>query len=155
VALEQIDGLLRADFEVRGPVRANPELPVGESQWGLWDWDVVEVFVAPGGLARRLPYYEFQASPLGQHFELEVLEPRRRVNRDFRSGLRAGATQFPGGWRAWLEIPLAALGYTGMPLIGGCFSITGPTGGREYRSLFQAPTAHPDFHLPDQFQLFK
>jgi hypothetical protein len=147
--------LLSALFRVQSdtPSEINPALPTGSSQWGLWDWDVVELFVscAPGGL----PYYEFQVSPLGQHFELEIFEPRKRFNRDYRSGLDCVARATgPGRWEGELSIPLERLGWNGDPaaVTGNAFAILGPKGARTYWSLFLEPQEKPDFHLPHAFR---
>jgi hypothetical protein len=146
--------LLTASFRVESGVAitANPALPVGESQWGLWEWDVVELFVScdPG----RLPYYEFQVSPLGQRFELEIFEPRKRFNRDFRSGFESSARRLSEtSWEAEMRIPLDQLGWDrkGASLAGNAYAILGPAAARTYWSLFLGPQAKPDFHLPQQF----
>ena len=99
--------VLRAEFVIEGPTHTNPALPLGSPQWGLWEWDVVEVFVASTTASASgptlTPYYEYQVSPLGQHFELEILKPRVATNRAHRTnGLRPTATKTPTGWRACL-----------------------------------------------------
>jgi hypothetical protein len=145
---------LSARFQVRSarPVSSNPGLPSNQSQWGLWDWDVVELFVSctPG----RLPYYEFQVSPLGQHFELEIHEPRKRFNREFRSGFTYSARHLSGGdWDAEMSIPLTRLGWDGDPasITGNAFAILGPSDARTYWSLFEGQQVKPDFHIPHRF----
>jgi hypothetical protein len=149
--------LLSALFKVRSaqPSSVNPGLAAGESQWGLWDWDVIELFVSCSRNSARLPYYEFQVSPLGQHFELEIFEPRKRYNRDFRSGFtrvvrRTGECE----WEAELGIPLSLLGWDGDPssVTGNAYAILGPKESRTYWSLFLGPQQKPDFHLPTLFK---
>jgi hypothetical protein len=157
VDLHLVGSLLIARFSVRrsAEVYVNSALPKGESQWGLWDWDVVELFLSCGGQASRLPYYEFQVSPLGQHLELEILEPRKKVNRDFRSGLRCSARVSPGkGWEGELSVSLDRLGWKGdaSTLVGNAFAIVGPPTERTYWSLFLGPQQKPDFHLPHEFR---
>jgi hypothetical protein len=142
---------LTARFEVRSSIapRTRPDLALGTSQWGLWEWDVVELFVRGQGAH----YYEFQVSPLGQHFELKILEPRKRWDRDWTSGLRASATPEPWGWRGRLEIPLQALdGQDPEALEGGAFAILGAPGSKSYFGLYLPEQAKPDFHLPERFQ---
>ncbi len=151
---------LRVRFEVKTfEITPNPELETGSPQWGLWDWDVVEVFLSVNGAKGSLPYYEFQVSPLGQYFELKILEPRKQTDREFRSGLKCGARILkdePGDchWEGWMEIPLTPLGWDGNPanLVGGAFSILGDTSKR-YWSLFLPQQETPDFHIPQYFQL--
>jgi hypothetical protein len=150
---------LEAVFDVRAPaLHANPQLGRDASQWGLWDWDVVELFLAtePGPAAR---YFEFQVSPLGQFFELEIFEPRKRFNRDFRSGFGHGVELQADGWgdehwQARMSIPLKTLGWRGNPadLRGNAFAILGEPSARTYWSLFLEPQQTPDFHLPDRFR---
>jgi hypothetical protein len=158
VGFELAGSSFRARFEVSGSeLNVNRELATGASQWGLWDWDVVELFMTARGSAARLPYYEFQVSPLGQYFELEVLEPRVRTNRSFVSGFRHEAEVLgPDSWRATLEIPLATLGWDGQPasLAGGAFAMTGAKGRRAYWALNLPAQEKPDFHLPGFFRPF-
>lgn len=156
VELSLRGSLLVARFVVRSghSPYVNPSLAVGTSQWGLWDWDVVELFVSCGGGASRTPYYEFQVSPLGQQFELEVFEPRKRTNRDFRSGLVCSARISKGmGWEGELSVPLDRLGWNGdsSTVFGNAFAILGGPGAKTYWSLFLGPQQTPDFHLPQEF----
>lgn len=151
--------LLSAYFKVRSsvPPVTHPSLPLGSSQWGLWDWDVAEIFLSTSGDESGLPYYEFQVSPLGQYFELEILEPRARVNREFRcEGLEVAAQARPGGWDAQIAIPLDRLGWAGDPamLRGNAFACLGPKDARTYWSRYLEPQAKPDFHLPREFRRF-
>lgn len=154
----RLDGsFLTALFKVEStaPSHVNPGLPTGSSQWGLWDWDVVELFVSCAGHPGRLPYYEFQVSPLGQFLELEILEPRRRVNRDFASGFGHSARRVDEGrWEAEMRLPLEKLGWDGDPasIHGNAFAILGEPPARTYWSLFLAPQEKPDFHLPGKFR---
>src|SRR5438105_4220775 len=88
-----VSSVLRAHFivEQRMPPLTNPSLS-GDG-WGLWDRDVVELFVSDSSIASvagrspastGLPYYEFVLSPLGQVFQLKIHEPRKKFDRDFR-----------------------------------------------------------------------
>ncbi len=146
-----------ARFEVRSStlIHVNPSFEKDGANWGLWDWDVVELFVscAPKGL----PYYEFQVSPLGQRFELKIEEPRKKVDRDFKSGFMADASKrprSPGGWDAEISVPLSVLGWDRKPesIIGNAFAILGPPKARTYWSRFLKPQKVPDFHRPKEFK---
>jgi hypothetical protein len=146
---------LEVEFVTRAPeLRSNAAFGAEGSHWGLWDWDVVEVFVSTGGSG----YFEFQVSPLNQGFELRIFEPRKRFDRDFRcawtheasvSGA-AGARE----WSARMSLPLRELGWDGDSgkLRGGAFAILGETPTRGYWSLFLPPQQKPDFHLPAEFR---
>lgn len=141
-------------FEVRGSEPfVNPDLPRGESQWGLWNWDVVEVFVQAPDSSR---YFEFQISPLGQQFELEIRKPREDMDRTYRSGFQARAQRSAEDrWEATFRIPWAALGQAdGAPAVirGNAFAILGEGSRRSYWSLFTPPQSSPDFHIPAHFQ---
>lgn len=149
--------LLSALFRVRSDRASsvNPELALGSSQWGLWDWDVVELFVSCSRDPGRLPYYEFQVSPLGQYLELEIFEPRKRLNRDYRSGFHHSARRHgPGEWEAEIRIPLDKLGWDGDPssVTGNAYAILGPKESRTYWSAFLGQQEKPDFHLPREFK---
>jgi hypothetical protein len=132
---------------------SNPALARDAAQWGLWDWDVVELFIQPR--ANDPTYYEFQVSPLDQFFELEIFEPRKRFNKEYSSGFGHKASSRPGGWTAEMRISLAKLGWNGeaTTLRGNAFAIIG--GGapspRSYWSLFLSQQQKPDFHLPEKF----
>ncbi|MBI3556580.1 MAG: hypothetical protein HY074_09980 [Deltaproteobacteria bacterium] len=147
------DGLLKVRFEVRGALpRVNAALRTDKSQWGLWDWDVVELFVSANDSAI---YYEFQLSPLDQFFELEIFEPRVRINKEFVSNFVHAVEQVAAdAWKAVFKIPLAPLGWDGKmdSLRGNAFAILGPPGARSYLSLNLPKQAKPDFHLPQYFK---
>jgi hypothetical protein len=152
------EGILRVDFQIETahPAVTLPELQDPESNWGLWEGDVVEVFLQLGGPGS--PYYEFQASPLGQVFQLRVDEPRVRFDRTYRcSGFKARAERRVGtGWSATLELPLREMGWDGKlkSIRGGLFAVLGSREQRTYWAAFLPPQAHPDFHLPGEFKRF-
>lgn len=160
-------GATSSEFLVRMEIRgfepiARFELgpPGSGPHWGLWESDVVEVFVADlGSNSARLPYYEFQISPLGQYFELEIRTPRVAVNRDYRSGGRWMATRLGDsgdGWDALFRIPWTAIGvkHSQVPteVLGNVFAILGQGKDKRHLSLFTPAQDQPDFHLPEHFQ---
>ena len=51
---------------------------------GLWNKDVVEVFLKPGA-ARN--YFEIEVSPLGQWADMRIVEPRVEVDLEWNSDL--------------------------------------------------------------------
>ena len=139
----------------------------------LYDEEVCELFVAPGGDVRR--YQEIEVNPLGVTFDADITSPDRVrstmvVNREWEcEGLTAGvrvdghvASRRAGGgdsgsawWSVELRVPFASLP-------GG----TTPTPGDEWRAnLFRidraravqylswsATLATPaNFHVPDRF----
>lgn len=159
--LNQMTGHLRVSFEVASyqPLHVNESLSRGASQDGLWNWDVVEIFLQPN--VSSPTYYEFVMSPLGQHFELEIFEPRVRTNPKFRSSARFHGFEVRNQgdqffWNANMEIDLKTLGWkpeTGR-LKWNCFAILGNPSvspGRSYWGLNLPEQAQPDFHLPKHF----
>ncbi len=149
--------LLTAKFQVTGSTHPHVlhHLRGEGPHWGLWEGDVVELFVratAPGACS---DYFEFQVSPLGQTFELRIIEPRKKVDPGFRSGFTAMAEAIsPSEWHAWMQVDLGRIGWSGnlKDLEGGAFSILGKPGARSYHALFLPEQAVPDFHLPQHFQ---
>ncbi len=154
VAMQLHGGDLQVEFQVRTPepLFVNPALTGKGSHWGLWDWDVVELFLSVSDEC----YYEFQVSPLGQFFELQIFEPRKRFNRQFHSpGAKFTASSLtPDGWNAQMRLPLQALRWDGnlRKLRGNAFAILGPPEKKTYWSLFLPQQAQPDFHRPEFFQ---
>lgn len=148
--------ILIASFDVQQaqPSYVNPALSKQSSQWGLWDWDVVELFLSVND---DPTYYEFQVSPLGQYFELEIFEPRLRFNKDFKSGFTVSVAPESNDapcWRAEMRIPLSALGWDRRleSIRGNAFAILGEGQARTYWSAFLEPQKTPDFHLPRCFR---
>ncbi len=145
-------GVLAVSFAVSGATpHVNATLSKESSQWGLWDWDVVELFLS----ANDTPvYYELQLSPLGQYFELEIFEPRKRFNKQFASGFGHSVNRLGAdAWQAEFKIPLSKLGWNGKvdTLRGNAFAILGEPGAKSYLSLNLPEQEKPDFHLPQYF----
>lgn len=149
--------LLTAQFEVSGihSLHLLHHLRGEGPHWGLWEGDVVELFVRATAPGTSDEYFEFQVSPLGQTFELRIIEPREKVDRSFRSGFVVNTEPAPSGnWQASMQIDLAQLGWGGDPahIMGGAFSILGRPGTRSYHALFLPEQRVPDFHLPNEFR---
>ena len=153
-------GILEANFQVRSDFSpyVNPKLHLEYSQWGLWEWDVVELFVSCSGDADirplNCPYYEFQLSPLGQFFELKVFEPRKKMDQSFKSGFSHSVERFEkGNWNAQMKIALEPLGWDRRPesVVGNAFAILGESPQRTYWSRYLDSQVKPDFHLPSEF----
>ena len=144
-----------ATFEVTAPYQTtNPALSKSASQWGLWEWDVVEIFIAPH-LANEKPakYFEFNVSPLGQFFELEIFRPRVDFNKNFRSGFIPKVSVVENKWTATLAIALTAIGFKkGMTVSGNAFACLGKESERTYWSLFTPLQEQPDFHILEHFK---
>jgi hypothetical protein len=117
---------------------------------GLWDKDVVELFIAPQTVFPQ-KYFEFEVAPNGEKIDL-VLESRK-ANFDWNSGFEAAVKVDDAAkiWRAEWRIPLAVL------------SETTPNPGELWRlNLYRidrangaflafSPTLTGSFHTPDKF----
>ena len=142
---------LKVDFHVKSPepIRSSTDFPAGN--WGLWEFDVVEIFLRPTGTQT---YYEFQLSPLGQRFELEIIEPRKTWNTDYRSQFKGEVNALEANeWTASFEIPLQKVGgETSKNFEGNFNAILGSKGLRTYWSAFLPMQEQPDYHLPQYFK---
>ena len=157
VTTRLIDGaFLEARFEVRSEVSpyANDTLNRHHSQWGLWEWDVVELFVSCSNDPSNCPYFEFQVSPLNQFLELKVVKPRVEVDHSFQSGFQHQVQRLErGNWNAQMRIPVSSLGWDHRPesIVGNAFAVLGEGPMRTYWSRYLDAQAKPDFHLPQAF----
>ncbi len=138
-------------------VYGRPELPLDRSVAGLWESDVVEIFLSTAARAddvARSPYLEFQISPYNQFFELRVLEPRIKAEENPNLGLVHSAEIHPEHWNARFEIPFIRHLGRRKPtqLFGNLFAILGAPGHRAFYSAYTSPQKKPDFHQPHQFK---
>lgn len=126
--------------------------PTTEKSHGLWDHDVVELFVSP--TTSGAPYVECEASPLGQWLDYRIEEPRVRVDREFQSGMRLRARLEERAFEIELALPFTALG--GPPVPGArwranVYVAQGPSHARRHLAWSPTRTPTPDFHVPARF----
>jgi hypothetical protein len=120
--------------------------------WGLWEHDVVELFVQarPRAEVVRAPYYELQLSPLGQPFALRIEEPRRRYGPPPALAYTRESRCAAMHWYARLAVQVP--GYQpGAPLFGNLTACLGPAHQRAYFALAPSTSLEPDFHRPHEF----
>jgi len=140
-------------------LNVNPEWGTISSVPGLWEKDVVEVFLRPESCD---DYFELEVSPLGQWLDVHIRKPRVDVDYRWNSGLRVNASidKAGGVWNAVLEIPFApmmeCLGDRTTPLVGeawrlNLYRMAGEEPEREYLAWCPTFTAVPDFHIPSAF----
>jgi len=140
-------------------LNVNPVWQTTESVPGLWEKDVVEVFLRPESCD---DYFEFEVSPLGQWLDVHIRKPRVDVDYRWDSGLRVNARidEPAGVWTALLAIPFAPLmdgfGERKHPNIGDAwrlnlYRMAGEEPDREYLAWCPTFTAVPDFHVPSAF----
>jgi len=120
--------------------------------WGLWEHDVVEVFVQarPFAKASATPYHELQISPLGQPFALCIDEPRRRYHAPRTLAYTKEICCTAACWRTRLAMQVP--GYQpGAPLFGNLTACLGPADQRGHFALAPSTSEVPDFHRPYEF----
>lgn len=125
-----------------------------KKNWGLWNYDVVEVFLQPRLeiTYTHTPYIELQVSPLNQGFNLVIIEPRQiyYTPLDLRffheTVLTETNERYIWNTKLTLELP-----FYSKYLFGNCFACLGQGENREYFGLNLKPGVSPDFHRPDYF----
>ncbi len=132
---------LRAELRRAGPPRV-PDAPPGTRVEGLWEYDVVECFLAGGGGR----YLEVELGAAGHFLVLSFRARRVRADAHPALRLRAEHGRAPdGAWWSRLSLPRRLLP-PGVRAVGA-FAIAG---GR-YLAHHPLPGAEPDFHQPDRW----
>jgi hypothetical protein len=124
---------------------------------GLWEYDVVEVFIQfSDDLGLNSPYLELQVSPLGQKLALLINKPRvevksagdllssaiaKRIGAGFEGIFKIDYCDIPGHENKKLDIIRA-----------GFFACLGETENRKYFALNINTEVQPDFHRPELFK---
>jgi hypothetical protein len=123
-------------------------LDAPKNNWGLWEYDVFEVFISRDGIN----YLEVQVSPLSQNFVLSITKPRLeyKVPTKFTGKTETISTN---PWCAQIIIPINEIPGKTNILTGNCFSVIG-SGKREHFALNTNEESDPDFHRPDLFTKF-
>ncbi|MBI2821396.1 MAG: carbohydrate-binding family 9-like protein [Acidobacteria bacterium] len=130
-----------------------------ESVCGLWEGDVVEVFLRP---EISQAYFEFEVSPLGQWLDALIRQPHSDVDFAWRSEMKVRCEIEPQHrtWTAELILPFQAMGAALQvdlqPAPGdvwkvNLFRIAGFEPARAYLAWQPTFTPRPDFHLPQAF----
>lgn len=137
----------------------NNSFQLDQSVIGLWNYDVVEIFIS--NLSKHNQnlnhYFEFNVSPLNQYFELEIFKPREKSNNAFTSNFKHHCELTDNIWKTYFQIPLHIFNTTfeNLNLYGNFCACLGKSDQRTYWSSFLPMQEKPDFHLPQYFrQLF-
>jgi hypothetical protein len=132
-------------IEVDAPFHGDPPPPCAPGSCdGLWEREVVEVFVA--GPGER--YLEVELGPHGHYLVLQLEGIRRRVGPPIVLA-RAVETALGGGrWRGAAVVPRELLPPT--PHRANAYAIHGAAP-RRYLACVPVPGAAPDFHRLDRF----
>ncbi len=126
---------------------------------GLWEKDVVEIFLKPEA---RDDYFEIEISPLGQWLDAHIRMPRIDVNFHWSSRLKLKVEidRPEQKWRLFVSLPFASFGGPSgdirPPTVGEVWRanfcrIAGERPEREYLAWRPTFTPRPDFHVPACF----
>ena len=127
-----------------------------EETFGLWDWDVAEVFLGTDFSDIRR-YKEFEVSPQGEWVDLDIdlSRPHHEDGWTWSSGAEFAAHIDAGAkvWYAAMRIPWVALQAqqprAGQELRVNFYRTQGPLP-RRVQVAWQ-PTMAPTFHVPERF----
>ena len=125
---------------------APPQAPAGSTP-GLWEFEVVELFVAGEDRSKTSSYLELEVGPHGHHLVLgfEGVRQRAAVHKDL--ALRVG--RLGGRWSANLSLPFAWL--LPAPWFANAYAIYGSAEKRRYLASNPIDGKSPDFHQPASF----
>jgi hypothetical protein len=121
---------------------------------GLWNWDVVELFISAG--TDYLGHYkEFELSPQGEWLDMDITRPRGPIakNLEWNSGLQVDAKVEAKEriWYAVMKIPIASFdpreGVAGQEYHLSLCRIQGPGPDLQRKRVVWYPA---DFHYPAQ-----
>lgn len=126
---------------------------------GLWDRDVVEIFIAPDANEPR-KYLEFEAAPNGEWVDLaiDLTSGERVTDREYISRMEAAARIEEEAVVTAIKIPWTAFGRrpeTGEVWPGNLFRCVGRDPGRGYLAWSPTLTERPNFHVPERFGEFE
>ena len=124
-----------------------PDAPVGPV-FGLWEYEVVELFLAGPGDPR--PYLEVELGPGGHHLVLRLRGTRRIVARKLPLEPQVHVTE--GRWTAVVDIPDTYLPPS--PWTVNATAVHGVGEQRTWLSAAPLPGTTPDFHQLDAFVPF-
>ena len=133
-----------------------PGTVAGKETWGLWDFDVVEVFVG-SDLERIQLYKEFEVSPWEEWVDLDVDRSRPgnfvdwKWNSNFRFQSRIDEANHL--WFCEIQIPWTSIDsrtpQPGNKLRLNLYRIEGPKADRKY--IAWRPVNSPSYHTPEAF----
>ncbi len=120
--------------------------------WGLWNFDVVEVFWQNRQVETQLeaPYHEWQISPNNKSFCLDIATPRISYSTPLVCPIKFESQIQQNKWIANFIIPEAVYKNFKHHYLG-VFAILGKEKDRSYYALNLPATTKPSFHLPEFF----
>ena len=134
-------------------VSSKPDLR--KKTMGLWDRDVVDIFIAPDANEPR-KYFEFEVAPTGEWLDvaLDLTSGTRISDWKYDSRMESFARTAKDSFMAVMKIPWAALGRTpktGDVWLGNLLRCVGKDPGRGYLAWQPTLTKEPAFHVPEKF----
>ncbi|MBX3299626.1 MAG: carbohydrate-binding family 9-like protein [Acidobacteria bacterium] len=146
---------IKFDAEQNEPLVVSKSPDLKRKTIGLWDRDVLEIFIAPDR-AKPHKYFEFELAPTGEWIDLgiEVTPTERKTDWEYASGMSSAVRTEDGKVVMAMKIPFSALGKapkTGDLWMGNLFRCVGRDPGRGYLAWRPTRTEKPNFHVPDVF----
>jgi hypothetical protein len=123
-----------------------PLAPPGSTP-GLWEHEVVEVFVAGEGPPEAVEYTELELAPGGHYLVLRFRGVRQRLAAGLPLDYRAAVAD--GRWRGVARLPLSTL--PPPPWRIAAFALHGAGPDRRHLASVPLPGPRPDFHQPHRF----
>jgi hypothetical protein len=119
--------------------------------WGLWNKDVVEVFIQPRKTFEDLgaPYLELQVSPNNRPFALIITEPRKKFSPPQKLHFTHEVMLEGLNWDTNMKFTLPEE-FRGGEIFGNFFACLDHDP-REYYALELNPESNPDFHRTELF----
>ncbi len=144
--------ILRCDFSVSAPkLNTNSSFVLENwSNWELWKYDVVEVFLSRDSQKNR--YLELQISPENQKLALIIEKPRTIFKLLPQFSATAFAEVTNGGFNASFAIPIDLIPGEDEVIRGNYCACLGPSEKQSFFSLVEHVVDKPDFHLPQNFK---
>jgi hypothetical protein len=127
-----------------------------EKTMGLWDRDVVEIFLAPDPTNPSI-YREVEVSPLGEWLdvELQIKDGKRKSNWEWNSNVESVCRISDSIWKAAFRIPAKTLFgneiSAGQECSGNFYRCDGTEPDRHYITWQPTMTPEPAFHVPEKF----
>ncbi|MCO4753174.1 MAG: hypothetical protein KC478_01765 [Bacteriovoracaceae bacterium] len=136
-------------LELKSPVFTSDEFSEGYKNWGLWDYDVFELFLSKNE-GTKTPYLELQVSPLNQQLALMIETPRQKWFYPETIGLQTTALVEGNMWKSTIKINLDDIPGSSNIVYGNAHAILGNP--RKHFSLVPNTESAPDFHRPELFR---
>ena len=132
----------------------NPEWSKETATEGLWNKDVVEIFLKPGAADN---YFEIEVSPLGQWAVMRIVKPRAEVDLEWNSDLELETllNEHELIWGVFLGLPYDSI-WEASPEVSkswrvNLYRIAGKKPHREYLAWRPTFSGQPNFHVPASF----